>query len=194
MADAFKHPATRQAELHYYTKTRQDTWRSTTTVIDADVEPTQLSGLHGIRTVLARRWQSVRTCLSNVLLASQTRWRRSRQHLSSLCRDWWLIELISWCLAAFCMVCIATLLAAFNGRPLPDQFPLGLKLNAYVSVLAAVSKLAMAVCLEEALATQKYLWFTTRSPQHSLLDFERFEIAARRPIGAVKLIWHMKLK
>jgi hypothetical protein len=102
--------------------------------------------------------------------------------------------LISWSLAAFCIVLIATLLAAWNGRPLPDRFPLGLKLNAYVSVLAAVAKLALAVCLEESLANQKYLWYTTPTPQHTLLDFERFEIAARRPIGALKLLWRMKAK
>jgi hypothetical protein len=92
------------------------------------------------------------------------------------------------------MIAIATVLAAWDGQPLPDRFPLGLKLNAYVSVLAAIAKLALAVCLEESLATQKYLWYTTETAIRPLLDFERFELAARRPIGALALIWRMKAR
>ena len=104
------------------------------------------------------------------------------------------MELICWAVATMCMISIAILLAAWNGRPLPEKFPLGLKLNTFVSVLAALSKLALAVCLEESLATQKYLWYTTSAPYRCLHDFERFELAARRPIGAVKLIWRIRAR
>jgi hypothetical protein len=121
-------------------------------------------------------------------------WRRIRHRLSGLCINWWLTEILSWCLGALCIIAIAVLLFVWKGRELPSSFPLGLKLNAYISVLSAVAKLALAVPLEEALATQKYLWFTTGTPKRPLVDFERFELAARRPVGALKLIWRLKAK
>jgi hypothetical protein len=121
-------------------------------------------------------------------------WRRVRHRFSCLCTNWWLTEILSWCLGASCMIAIAIILSVWKGRELPNSFPLGLKLNAYLSVLSAVAKLALAVPLEEALATQKYLWFATGIPKRPLVDFERFELAARRPFGALKLIWRMKTR
>ena len=189
-----KLPVTRQEELHYYTTTRHDTLGSMVTVVDAESDLKQLppkhSLSHHVSSFARRAWSHGRHMISTCQLA----WWKSTEVLSSLCRNWWLVELISWCLAALCMVVIATILAAWNDQPLPDKFPLGLKLNAYISVLAAVAKLALAVCLEESLATQKYLWYTTPSAQHPLIDFERFELAARRPVGALRLIWRMRLK
>jgi hypothetical protein len=121
-------------------------------------------------------------------------WRGVRHSFVSRCTNWWLIEILCWCLGALCTIAIATILSVWNGRPLPSSFPLGLKLNAYVSVLSAIAKLTLAVPLEEALSTQKYLWYTTRTPKHSLIDFERFELADRRPIGALRLIWRLRTR
>ncbi|KIW04792.1 uncharacterized protein PV09_03979 [Verruconis gallopava] len=119
---------------------------------------------------------------------------RAWNTFTSLCTDWWLTEIFCWCFAALCILLIAVLLCVWDGRPLPNNFPLGLKLNTYVSVLSATAKLALAVPLEESLASQKYLYFATGTPKRPLLDFERFELAARRPIGSVKLIWRMKAR
>lgn len=52
---------------------------------------------------------------------------------------WWLWELLSWIFAAFCILAIVVLLVFYNGRVLP-QWPLGLTINAYVSVLGAFAK------------------------------------------------------
>lgn len=193
-ATPWKQPVTREEALQYYTITRHDTWASVATVVDCDEQRSRISTWRRWFDIITLPLQAMRNAVVQVASTFRLWLCKSTQVISSLCRNWWLIELTSWCIGAFCMVLIATLLAAWDGRPLPDRFPLGLKLNAYVSVLSAIAKLALAVCLEEALATQKYLWYTTATPKHSLLDFEKFELAARRPIGALKLIWQMRAR
>jgi hypothetical protein len=112
----------------------------------------------------------------------------SLDSIINLSTDWWLIELLSWVLAAVCVACIAGMLAFYDRKPLPSTFPLGLTLNAYISVLSAIAKLALAVPLEEALGAQKYLWFSTGVAKRPVIDFEKFDDAARGPIGAIRLL------
>jgi hypothetical protein len=114
--------------------------------------------------------------------------------LLGLCTDWWLIELLSWILGAICIVCIASVLAFYDHKPLPSAFPLGITLNTYISVLSAVAKLALAVPLEEALGAQKYIWFSTKVAKRPLLDFEKFDDAPRGPFGALRLVWRTRLR
>lgn len=187
-------PVTRQEEVCYYTTTRQDTSCSVTTITNGHEARASGSLQQNIRGCIARHSRRLHSKLNYTASSCRLRFWKSRQLLASLCQNWWLVELLSWCLGAICIFGIAILLAAWNGRPLPDRLPLGIKLNAYVSVLSAIAKLALAVCLEEALATQKYLWYASPSVERPLLDFERFELAARRPVGAVSLIWHFKAK
>ncbi|KIW05858.1 uncharacterized protein PV09_03061 [Verruconis gallopava] len=80
------------------------------------------------------------------------------------------------------------MLASYDNKPLPKSLPLGITLNAYISMLSAVAKMALAVPLEEALGAQRYLWFSKKEAQRPLMDFERFDDAARGPIGAVRLL------
>ena len=191
-AKQLKLPITRHEELHYYTTTRHDTLGSMVTLVaSSDAQSTRWRTFREKFTAMCFTFQSR---VKHVSSSFSLRWWKCVELVSALCCNWWLMELISWCIGAMCMTSIATLLAAWDGRPLPESFPLGLKLNAYVSVLAAVAKLALAVCLEESLATQKYLWYTTDAPCHSLLDFEGFELAGRRPLGAIKLIWRIRFR
>lgn len=115
-------------------------------------------------------------------------------HLINLCTDWWLIELLSWALAVLCIVAAIGILASYDNKPLPTHPPFGLSLNACLSVLSAVSKLALAVPLEEALGSQKYLWFSSKDARRPLIDFERFDDAARGPIGALKLLHRTRIR
>lgn len=124
-------------------------------------------------------------------IAGSLDWSTLRQRKSaivSLCTDWWLIELLSWGLAVICILTAAGILAFHDNRPLPSHPPVGLSLNAYLSILSAVAKLALAVPLEEALGSQKYLWFSVKDLKRPLMDFERFDDAARGPLGALMLL------
>jgi hypothetical protein len=60
------------------------------------------------------------------------------------------------------MAITASILATHDNKPLPESTPLDLSLNAFLSILSGISKLALAVPLEEALGSQKYLWQVTR--------------------------------
>jgi hypothetical protein len=120
--------------------------------------------------------------------------QRYRNRLISLCADWWLIELLSWSLAVLCIVTAIGVLASYDGKPLPTHPPFGLSLNACLSVLSAVSKLALAIPLEEALGSQKYLWFSSKNVRRPLMDFERFDDAARGPLGALKLLHRTRIR
>ena len=99
--------------------------------------------------------------------------------------EWWLWELLSWCFAAFCMGAIAVLLAVFEGRALP-QWPLGLTINSYVSVLGAFVKAALLLPTAEALGQLKWNWFATES--RDITDFQTFDEASRGPWGSFILI------
>ena len=44
------------------------------------------------------------------------------------------------------------------------------------------------VPLEESLGAQKYLWFSDANKKRPLMDFERFDDAARGPLGALRLL------
>lgn len=114
--------------------------------------------------------------------------RQLREHTIDLCTDWWLIEVLCLALSAACLVATVGLLASYDGKPLPKSQPLGLSLNAYLSILCALLKLALAIPLEEALGSQKYLWFSTKGAERSLMDFERFDDAVRGPFGAMRLL------
>lgn len=114
--------------------------------------------------------------------------RRCHGRLVDLCTDWWLVEVLSWASAVIFMSITISMLASYDGKPLPERPPLGLSLNAYLSVLSALLKLALAIPLEEALGSQKYLWFSQAGLKRPLMDFERFDDAARGPLGALRLL------
>jgi hypothetical protein len=67
--------------------------------------------------------------------------------LSDLLVNWWAWELFCWLVSALCMFAISVLLGLYDDKRLPKRWPLGITLNAYISVLSAVVKLALAVSL-----------------------------------------------
>ncbi|KAJ4299700.1 hypothetical protein N0V90_004946 [Kalmusia sp. IMI 367209] len=104
----------------------------------------------------------------------------------------WLIEIISWCLSAACMAGIGIMLIVYKNKTIP-RWPLGLTLNAYISVLAKVASAALLLPVSEALGQLKWSWFQGDSSK-KMWDFELFDSASRGPWGSFLLLVRTKGK
>ncbi|KAF2430986.1 hypothetical protein EJ08DRAFT_206013 [Tothia fuscella] len=114
------------------------------------------------------------------------------EHLQRLFTNGWIWEFFSWCMSALCISGIALVLGLYNNKSVPASWPLGITLNAYISVLSAVAKYALAVPVDEALGQLRWLYFARRPKR--LIDFERFDDATRGPWGALALLVYTKAK
>jgi hypothetical protein len=87
----------------------------------------------------------------------------------------WLLEIISWIFSALSMAGIIIVLYHYQYRLLP-QWPLGLTLNAYISVLAKASGAALLLPVSEALGQLKWIWFRVNGDKSTqskkMWDFE----------------------
>ncbi|KAF2653136.1 hypothetical protein K491DRAFT_603420 [Lophiostoma macrostomum CBS 122681] len=103
----------------------------------------------------------------------------------------WLMEIISWSLSALCIAAIVIVLHHYQHQPLP-KWPLGLTLNAYISVLAKFASAALLLPVSEALGQLKWSWFQTNSGKDKqskkMWDFELFDNASRGPWGSFMLL------
>lgn len=142
-------------------------------------------------------------------LSRQNSWRAfPNNRLWTLVDEWWLWELLSWSFAALCMIAMVVLLGIYRGRTIPD-WPLGLTINAYISILGAFIKAALLlptavssltiisvflqlICstLQEALGQLKFNWFAVSS--RNVSDFQAFDEASRGPWGSLVLILRTK--
>jgi hypothetical protein len=93
-----------------------------------------------------------------------------------------------------CISGIALVLGLYSNRRVPTRWPLGITLNAYISVLSAVAKYAMAVPIDEALGQLRWLYFASASGTRKLIDFERFDDATRGPWGALVLLVYTRAR
>jgi hypothetical protein len=98
----------------------------------------------------------------------------------------WLIEIVSWSLSAACMAGIVIMLIVYKNKRIPD-WPLGLTLNAYVSVLAKVASASLLLPVSEALGQLKWSWFQGDNSK-KMWDFELFDSASRGPWGSLLLL------
>lgn len=98
----------------------------------------------------------------------------------------WLVEIISWSLSAACMAGIVIMLACYKSKPIP-RWPLGLTLNAYISVLSKVASGALLLPVSEALGQLKWSWFQGETSK-KMWDFEIFDSASRGPWGSMLLL------
>jgi hypothetical protein len=109
---------------------------------------------------------------------------------SKLVTDWWLWELLGWSMSALCILGIAVLLGRWDGRAVPDRWPLGITLNAYIAVLSGVVKYTLAVPVDAIISQTKWHHFITEP--RPLIDFERFDNASRGPMAALALFVRTK--
>ncbi|OAG02450.1 uncharacterized protein CC84DRAFT_1198567 [Paraphaeosphaeria sporulosa] len=98
----------------------------------------------------------------------------------------WLIEIISWTLSASCMAGIFIMLMFHKDKRIPT-WPLGLTLNAYISVLSKVASGALLLPVSEALGQLKWSWFQGETSK-KMWDFEIFDSASRGPWGSFLLL------
>lgn len=98
----------------------------------------------------------------------------------------WLIEIVSWILSAVCMGGIVTMLLFYKDKRIPN-WPLGLTLNAYISVLSKVASGALLLPVSEALGQLKWSWFQGETSK-KMWDFEIFDSASRGPWGSFLLL------
>lgn len=140
--------------------------------------------------VLVRRFTPpffrTNTELINQDKSSLSRFARFRKAIIDLVIDWWLWEIISWCMCALCTLAIALLLGYYNGKAVPDRWPLGITLNAYIAILSGIAKFTLAVPVDSLIGQLKWHWMAQRP--RPLLDFERFDDASRGPWGALMLL------
>jgi hypothetical protein len=104
----------------------------------------------------------------------------------------WLIEIVSWSLAALCMTGIVVMLIIYRNDRIPN-WPMGLTLNAYISVLSKVASAALLLPVSEALGQLKWSWFQGKKSQ-KMWDFEIFDNASRGPWGSFLLLVRTKGK
>lgn len=125
-------------------------------------------------------------------LPATSAWSNIASQISHLVVDWWLWELLSWFMSALCILGIAVLLAHWNERAVPDHWPSGITLNAYIAVLSGIAKYALAVPVEASISQTKWQWFA--GDARPLMDLEHFDDASRGPVGALKLIFRTKFR
>lgn len=102
----------------------------------------------------------------------------------------WILEIISWSLSAACMAGIVIMLFKYRNQRIP-KWPLGLTLNAYISILAKVASAALMLPVSEALGQLKWSWFH-RGESKKMWDFEIFDNASRGPWGSFILLVRTK--
>lgn len=110
--------------------------------------------------------------------------RTSTNAIDRVITDWWWWELLSWHVSAICIGAIVIVLIVYSEQPLP-HWPLGITLNAYISVLAALAKAALMLPVAEAIGQLKWIWFRRKS---KLMDFFTFDSASRGPWGSLMLL------
>lgn len=77
--------------------------------------------------------------------------------------EWWLLEILSWSFSAICMGGIVVVLLSYDGYRTPD-WPMGMTINGFISVLSNFAKSALLLSTAEALGQLKWsksLSFTT---------------------------------
>lgn len=105
----------------------------------------------------------------------------------------WLLETISWCISAVCMIAIVIVLMLLKDRPL-KTWPLatsGISLNTFVATLSRISSAALLLPVSEALGQLKWSWFFEGQSKKTW-DFEIFDNASRGPWGAFQLLLRTK--
>ncbi|KAH7349095.1 hypothetical protein BKA66DRAFT_293491, partial [Pyrenochaeta sp. MPI-SDFR-AT-0127] len=73
----------------------------------------------------------------------------------------------------------------------PEHIVSGITLNAYIAVLAAVSKAALILPVSEAIGQLKWIWFQQDA---ALWDFQLYDSASRGPWGSFMLLLRTRCK
>lgn len=113
-------------------------------------------------------------------------WFRWMRHIMARWfAEWWMLEILSWCFSAMCMVAIIGILIVYDGHGIPS-WPLGLTINGFIIVFSNLAKSALLLSTAEALGQLKWNWF--RKESRPIMFFEWIDMASRGPWGAIVLL------
>ncbi len=104
--------------------------------------------------------------------------------------NWWLWEIASWLLSTAALISIAIVLRVYDGKSLP-RWPLGLTLNAFISLFSTLSRIAMIYPVAEALGQLKWIWIKRGA---KMMDLDAFDGASRGPRGALDLLYRTRFR
>ena len=107
----------------------------------------------------------------------------------SAVRLWW-VEISSCVFALLTMIAIVATLYPHQGKPLP-QWPYHLSVNTLLSIYTAVLKGSIITVVSECIGQFKWKWFRQERP---LIDLNIYDEATRGPLGALKILWLLRLR
>ncbi|KAI0186912.1 hypothetical protein F4808DRAFT_336682 [Astrocystis sublimbata] len=103
----------------------------------------------------------------------------------------WKWELSWLCLSFASLATSIILLTTQNGRRV-DSWRVFFTLNTFISILAQISRTALAFGISSSLGQTKWNMFSNRSDNLAL--FDAFDQASKGPWGSVRLTWLLKLR
>jgi hypothetical protein len=102
----------------------------------------------------------------------------------------WKWELFTWLLGTVGLLANITLLMRFNGVQ-QRYWNSDVQITAFVAALAQLSQSALLVPIASSIGQSKWEWL---QKERRAADIEKFDLASRGPDGALRLLWHLKLR
>ncbi|KIW98533.1 uncharacterized protein Z519_00194 [Cladophialophora bantiana CBS 173.52] len=125
-----------------------------------------------------------------------------KSYLLNAVERYWLFEFFGWALACGCLVGTIALLAVHNGREAPtwtltvgsSQYrkTFGLTINTIISVFATAFNSGLLIPVAASISQLKWIWF--QKGRRPLAHFQKFESAARGPLGSLILLWTLRCR
>lgn len=166
---------------HQASASHTDNSRSVS-VNTGEAEHTESDTIHGCCSLL--------TSTGNRIEIEKPGLQTTNTHAKSGWQRLWRFEIISSVFSMSCMVIIAAILLAFDGKPLRDwRFQL-ITPNALIAIFSTMSKSAMLLTVATAISQMKWAYFQDRA--WPLAHFQILDDASRGPLGAAKLLWSLR--
>lgn len=102
--------------------------------------------------------------------------------------DGWAPEVLFAVFSLSCLIAIAAVLTAFDGRRNP-RLSFGITLNSIISILSTAAKSSLMFGIASAIGQCKWDWFNDETRYHALRDIEHIDEASRGPLGALRLLF-----
>jgi hypothetical protein len=113
---------------------------------------------------------------------------------------YWLFEFFGWTLALGCFIGTVSLLAVHNGKESPNwtltvgaghyRKSFGLTINTVISIFATAFSSGILIPVGASINQLKWVWF--QKGRRPLAHFQKFESAARGPLGSIILLWTLR--
>ncbi len=104
-------------------------------------------------------------------------------------KNWWM-EISACFLFSMALVAITATLHPLQGEPLP-KWPYQISVNTLISIYVVVLKGTVLLVTAEGLGQLKWRWLQNNRP---LEDLVKYDQATRGPLGALNLLWRLRLR